>query len=645
MSRLLWKPTPRQVASSNMMHFMKFISSRTGRTITSYDELYDWSVEQIADFWALLWDYAGIVHSENYERVYEGNEIWNTTWFPGVKLNFAENLLRYRDDHTAIIFQSESGVTEKISYRELYQSVAQYAAGLQKLGVTEGDRVAAYIPNIPQAIIAMLAVTSLGAIWSSCSPDFGLRGVRDRFSQITPKVLITVNGYQYNGKKISIVERVKKIAEEIPSLEHIVIVPYIHVPDSIPGEWLGEDMLLQNDAAEITCTRHPFDHPVYIMYSSGTTGMPKCMVHGAGGTLLQHYKEHALHTNLTRNDTIMYYTTCGWMMWNWLVSALQVGATVAIYDGSPAYPSLGVLWENIQKYAITVFGTSPGFLTACENEGIRPGEQYELSHVRTILSTGAPLTETNFAWVYQSVKKDIQLSSISGGTDIISCFLLGNPLLPVYSGEIQCRGLGMKVEAYIEHGQPVQNEVGELVCTAPFPSRPIYFWNDENKNKYRAAYFEHFPGVWRHGDFIRITETGGIVVYGRSDATLNPKGVRIGTAEIYTPVEAMEEIADSLVVGQRWNNDIRIVLFVVLRAGFTLTDELKEKIRRQIRTLQTPRHVPSKIIAVPDIPRTRNGKKVELAVTRAIHGEDVPNIDSLANPDVLNQYRNLPGLQ
>ncbi len=546
----------------------------------------------------------------------------------------------------ALIGWNERGLSQRISYRQLYASVSSCAAGLRKLGISHGDRVAAFIPNIPEAVIAMLAATSIGALWSSCSPDFGLQGVLDRFGQIEPKVLFTVDGYQYQGNLYRCDEEVRQICARIPSIQKVVVIPYLGESASGNSETsMSWNELLAGSGGEISFEQLPFDHPVYIMYSSGTTGAPKCIVHGAGGTLLQHWKELVLHTNLTRSDTITYYTTCGWMMWNWLVSSLMVGSTVLLYDGSPAHPNINCLWDVIDAEQISVFGTSPKFLTSCQQLGLVPKASHSLASLKTILSTGSPLTASNFSWVYREVKSDLQLSSISGGTDIISCFMLGNPLLPVYSEEIQGRGLGMKVEAYDDHGRPVIDQTGELVCTKPFPSTPVFFWNDPDGQKYRQAYFDRYPGIWRHGDYIRITEHGGVVVYGRSDATLNPGGVRIGTAEIYNPVESMAEIADSIVIGQKWNDDIRILLFVVMADGLTLTEEVKSNIRRRIREQYTPRHVPAIILPIREVPRTLNGKKVEVAVARVIHGEPVSNRDALANPESLAQFENLPELK
>jgi len=619
------------------------MAKKTGREFESYHDFYDWSVANPQDFWESIWKLAEIRHSKPFDAVLKGTEIWNAVWFDGSRLNFAENLLRYDDDRCAIISWAEDRQPLKISYKELKTKVAACAAGLKKLGVKKNDRVAAFIPNIPEAIIGMLATTSIGAVWSSCSPDFGLQGVLDRFGQIKPKVLIATDSYTYNGKKYDSTEKLNKVIDAIASIEKVVVVSMTNDSNSIRKSISWSELLVDTDI-ELIFEQLPFDHPVYIMYSSGTTGVPKCIVHGAGGTLLQHFKEHYLHTNLTRKDVITYYTTCGWMMWNWLVSALAVGSTIFLYDGSPSYPDLSILWKAIEQEKISVFGTSPKFLAACQNLKLSPKDDFDLSSLKTILSTGAPLTAPQFEWCYQQIKEDMQLSSISGGTDIVSCFALGSPTLPVHAGELQCRGLGMKVETYDDNGRPVENEVGELVCSAPFPSRPICFWNDPDKLKYKATYFEHFPGVWWHGDFIKITDYGSVIVYGRSDATLNPGGVRIGTAEIYAPVEAMPEIADSLVIGQKWKDDIRIILFVVLAEGQALTEDLKDRIKKTIRQNTTPRHVPSKIIEVTDIPHTINGKKVEIAVARIVHGQEVPNIDALANPESLRQFEALPEL-
>ncbi|HEX2897766.1 MAG TPA: acetoacetate--CoA ligase [candidate division Zixibacteria bacterium] len=639
----IWAPSEKRAKASNMARYLRTISQKTGQRLDLYDQLYNWSIENIETFWASIWDLSEIRHSKKYETIINGNDIWNTSWFEGARLNFAENLLRVGNEHTAIIATSESRSRVSISYKELRSQVAACAAGLRELGVSKDDRVAAFIPNIPEAIIAMLATTSIGAVWSSCSPDFGFQSVMDRFGQIKPKVLIASDGYVYNGKKFDSIPKINQVIDAIDSIEQVVIVPLLNKTASSKKSIMWND-LLKDKSAQLEFEQLPFDHPVYIMYSSGTTGVPKCIVHGSGGTLLQHFKEHYLHTNLTSADVITYYTTCGWMMWNWLVSSLQIGATIYLHDGSPSHPNLGVLWKSVEEEKISVFGTSPKFLSACQNRRLKPGKESDLSSLKTILSTGSPLTEPQYEWVYKNVKEDVQLSSITGGTDIISCFALGNPMLPVYPGELQCRGLGMKVECFDDKGHPMIDEVGELVCTAPFPSRPIYFWNDPDKSKYKSAYFEHFHGVWRHGDFVKITDRGTVIVYGRSDATLNPGGIRIGTAEIYAPLEALPEIQDSLVIGQKWEDDVRIVLFVVLSDGQKLNNGLLDKIKKTIKDGATPRHVPSKIIQVTDIPHTINGKKVEIAVTRIVHGMPVLNVDALANPQSLEQFKNIPEL-
>ncbi len=645
-SQPIWKPTPERIEKSRLTDYRRHISSGRSHRYETYPELYDWSITEIENFWASIWEYSDIVHSRAYESVLKGSGMLDIRWFDGARLNFAENLLRYRDDRTAIIYRNETDEPTRLTFRELYLQVARCARGLKNLGVGAGDRVVGYITNRPETIIAMLAATSLGAVWSSCSPDFGFKGVYDRFGQIEPKVLFTVSEYSYHGKHFSPLDRVHKLTEDIPSIEHVVIVASrSNAPFESIEKAMSFSLLIDNNAANLAFAQLPFDHPVYIMYSSGTTGLPKCMVHGAGGTLLQHFKEHALHTDLTRDDVITYFTTCGWMMWNWLVSALQIGATVLLYDGSPSYPDANVLWRTIEEEQITVFGTSPKFLSVCENAGVMPAVERDVSSLRTILSTGSPLSVENFRWVYDDVKSDVQLSSISGGTDLISCFMLGNPILPVYPGEIQCRGLGMKVETYDDNGHAVIDRVGELVCTAPFVSMPVYFWNDPDGKKYRAAYFDHFPGVWRHGDYIKITPHGGVIVYGRSDATLNPGGVRIGTAEIYGPVESMDEIEECIVIEQKRDDDSRIVLFVVPAEGIEFTESLADKIKRRIREQASPRHVPALVVPITEVPRTMNGKKVEMAVTRVVHGRTVPNREALANPDALDQFVDIAELR
>ena len=641
MSKLLWTPPENRVRNSRMTDFAEFAGTETGRAFPEYADLYQWSVDNIADFWQYLWEFSRLIYTQPYTSVLDSSGMFGAVWFEGARLNFAENLLRYRDDKTAIIYQTESGVRQRMTYAELHDVVAAIATGLRKLGVTEGDRVAGFMTNRPEAIIAMLAATSIGAIWSSCSPDFGFKGVFDRFSQIEPKILFTIDGYHYGGKIYSTADKVRQLTESIPAIEKVIIVSDLKTPSPSSEKVISFTALAETPAATIEFTQLPFNHPVYIMYSSGTTGLPKCMVHGAGGTLLQHFKELALHTNLDRDDVITYYTTCGWMMWNWLVSSLMIGATIYLYNGHPAYSDYHILWQAIENEKITIFGTSPKYLTGCRSAGLSPGREHDLSSLKTILSTGAPLSDDDFDFVYSHVKKDVQLSSISGGTDIISCFMLGNPNLPVYSGEIQCRGLGMKVETFDDEGHSVKNQVGELVCTEPFPSMPAYFWNDPKKTKYINAYFNHFPGVWRHGDYIKITENGGIIVYGRSDATLNRAGVRIGTAEIYAPVESLDEIEDSIVIAQDRQGDSRIILFVVLGSGVDFGEALEKKINDTIRRLASPRHVPDLIVPVSQIPHTINGKKVELAVAKIINGREISNREALANPEALAEFERI----
>jgi acetoacetyl-CoA synthetase len=632
-----------------MHRFIGFVNMRHQLALADYDQLYHWSVENIPDFWAAMWDFAEIKCTKPFDRVADDlTKMPGTKWFPGARLNFAENLLRYRDDRIALIFKGETRPPVRLSYAQLYDEVARLAASLKEMGVTAGDRVAGFTPNMPQTTIAMLAATSIGAVWSSCSPDFGIKGVMDRFGQIRPKVLFAADGYFFKGKALDSLERVREITTRISSIERVVVTPYISETPELSGirnAVLFDDFKSSVSGLSIKFEQLPADHPLYIMYSSGTTGLPKCMVQGSAGILINQKKELLLHTDLKREDMIFYYTTCGWMMWNWLMSALSVGATLVLYDGNPFHPGGGALWEMAEAEKITVFGTSAGYLSALRSTGLRPRDHYDLSALRAILSTGSPLSEEGFEYVYDAIKPDLQLASISGGTDLNGCFALGNPMGPVYMGELQCRGLGMKVEAFDENGRPVLGRQGELVCTAPFPSMPIYFWDDSDGRKYAAAYFDVYPNIWRHGDYIEINEHGGVKIFGRSDATLNPGGVRIGTAEIYRQIDQLEEIEDSLVIGQNWKNDVRVILFVKIALGADLTDGLKDKIRSLIRANASPRHVPAKIIAVPDIPYTLNMKKVELAVKKMVEGKPVDNRDALKNPESLEFYANLPELQ
>ncbi|QTA80691.1 Acetyl-coenzyme A synthetase [Desulfonema limicola] len=649
MGKLLWQPAQEQIEKTNMYCFMKGINKKYNKNFTEFKDLWQWSVDNIPEFWAEMWNFAEIKASKPYDKVIEDvNKMPGAKWFPGARLNFAENLLRYRDDRTALIFHGEDQVKRSLTYAELYNEAACVAKSLKDAGVKTGDRVVGFMPNMPESIIAMLAAASLGAAWSSCSPDFGVKGVLDRFGQIKPKVLFTANGYFFKGKSIDSLERITNILGQIDSVEKVIVVPYTESnPDisRVPNGVLYDDFKSKQTGLEIEFEQLPFDHPLYIMYSSGTTGLPKCMVQSAGGILIHQMKEHILHTDLKREDNIFYFTTCGWMMWNWLTCALSVGAAVILYDGNPFQPGPEALWQMAEEDKITVFGTSAGYIAALMNSGLKPKEKFDLSSLRALLSTGSPLSMEGFDFIYQEISKDLQLASISGGTDINGCFALGNPMDPVYAGELQCRGLGMKVEAFDENGKPVYNQQGELVCTAPSPSMPIYFWDDPDGKKYHSAYFDVFPGVWRHGDYIEINDRGGVTIYGRSDATLNPGGVRIGTAEIYRQVEMLDEIEDSLVVGQNWKNDVRVVLFVKMMPGYKLNDDLKNRIRQTIRTNASPRHVPSKIIEVPDVPYTLNMKKVELAVKKTIQGEAVLNKDALKNPEALDYYAGLKELK
>lgn len=646
----LWIPSEELAENSNIVDFIRYVNRKFKMDLGSYEEIYQWSVSEIEFFWDSLLEYSGIVYEGTKEAVLKRNSPPGVVspgaeWFPGIKLNFAENLLRHRGTDTAIVEHNESGETVQISQDMLYRRTASLHLALKKLGVGIGDRVAAFIPNISEAVIGMLAASSLGAAWSSTSPDFGHKGVLERFQQITPKVLIAVDGYFYNGKKIPLTGIIDQLASELPGLEAIIIIRKTG-EDLSPLYGKGIQIfkmqdILRIEAGEIEFARLPFGHPLYIMYSSGTTGKPKCIVHGTGGTLLQHYKELALHTNLKKGDTIFYFTTTGWMMWNWLVSSLFIGAAVVLYDGSPFCPGPETLWQAIDSLGINVFGTSPKFLSATEKAGLIPNERFHLNSLRTMLSTGSPLSDNNFRWVYKNAKQDLQLSSISGGTDIISCFMLGCPILPVYSEEIQCRGLGMKVESFDENGKSVTCQKGELVCTGLFPSMPVFFWNDGGNELYNKAYFDNFPGVWRHGDYIKITGKGGVIVYGRSDATLNPGGVRIGTAEIYRSVESVPEITDSILASRYIENDSDIVLFVVLNQGMNLNDGIKLQIRKKIKEDLSPRHIPKYIYQINEVPVTLNGKKVEIAVTRIINGEEATNLEALANPHSLEQFVNL----
>jgi len=612
----------------------------------SYNDLYQWSIDDSAAFWESLCEFCDVRFDTPATTILSRpGDIMYAGWFAGSKLNYAAHLLRHKGDRAAIVFFGENGVRRELSFDQLRQAVADVAAGLQSSGVVKGDRVAGFLPNCPEAIIAMLATTSLGATWSSCSPDFGVNGVVDRFGQIEPKVLFAANGYFYNGKRIDSLPIIAGIVEKIPSITTTVISPFLSDSEdlsSVNNAVAWRDFAVADSVMSFVPVE--FNHPLYVMYSSGTTGVPKCIVHGHGGSLLQHLKEHVLHTNISEQDRLFYFTTCGWMMWNWLVSGLATGATLILFDGSPFFDDGRILWTMAEQEAVTVFGTSAKYISALEKAGVRPRNDFDLSQLRAVLSTGSPLAPESFDYVYDAIGENLQLASIAGGTDILSCFAIGNPVLPVRRGELQCRGLGMAVEIFDDAGNSLLEENGELVCTKPFPSAPVSFWNDAGNARYRAAYFERFPGIWAHGDFAELTEQGGFIIHGRSDSVLNPGGVRIGTSEIYRQVEKLHEVVESIVIGQNWGDDVRVVLFVVLRPEVDLDDELRKRICIAIRENTTPRHVPAKILAVPDIPRTKSGKIVELAVRSVVHGEAVKNTEALANPEALEHFRNIAEL-
>jgi acetoacetyl-CoA synthetase len=645
----LWQPSPARIAGANLTAFMSQAKADWGIECGDYDTFYDWSIAEIEKFWLSFWDFCGVIAETRGERVLiDGDKMPGARFFPDAKLNFAENLLRRRDDSDALVFRGEDRVRRRLTHRELYDGVSRLTQALAAAGVGEGDRVAGFMPNLPETIIAALAVNALGAIWSSCSPDFGVQGVLDRFGQIEPKVLFCPDGYFYNGKAHDSLSRVREFARQLPSLTRIVVVPYISdAPDIsiIERAVTLEDFVAPYTAGEIAFRRIDFNAPLYIMYSSGTTGKPKCIVHGQGGTLLQHLKEHRLLCDVKRDDRVFYFTTCGWMMWNWLITALASEATLMLYDGSPFYPDGNILWSYAAEENFTLFGTSAKYIDALKNAGLDIASNHDLPALRTITSTGSPLVPESFDYVYAHVKRDVCLSSIAGGTDIVSCFMGGDPIGPVWRGEIQKRSLAMAVEVFDDQGKPVRGQKGELVCTRPFPSMPVCFWDDPGDTRYRAAYFETYPNIWHHGDYVELTEHNGIVVYGRSDATLNPGGVRIGTAEIYRQVEGLAEIEEAIVVGQEWDGDTRVVLFVRLAPGATLDEALIARIKTRVREGCTPRHVPAKVIQVADIPRTKSGKIVELAVRDVIHGRPIKNKEALANPQALDLFKELPELR
>ncbi len=644
----LWQPSDSQIAASQMTAFLRHLEVTQDKFFSSYQELHRWSIENPKSFWQAVWDFCGVIASSPFDQVVENLERFpGASWFPGAKINFAENLLRFDGDGIAIISLLENGKRQRLTHAELYLAVEKLSAAMRAHGIVKGDRVAGLMPNISETVIAMLATASIGAIWSSCSPDFGVSGACDRFNQIEPRLFFTASSYCYDGKVIDCLDKVSAIQRRMKSLEMTIVVSLNNDDEEFSNltktqSW--DSFVSAAPNSPLVFTPVEFDHPLYIMYSSGTTGVPKCIVHGAGGTLLQHLKEHKLHTDLSVADTLFYFTTCGWMMWNWLVSALATGCTLVLYDGSPFASGGQILLDAIDDEGITVFGTSAKYISAIEKQGLKPRATHKLDSLKTILSTGSPLSETSFDYIYRDFKSDIRLSSISGGTDIISCFMLGNPNLPVYSGEIQCLGLGMAVEFWHANDEAQVGTSGELVCVKPFPSTPVGFWKDEADKRFLSAYFKQNPGVWTHGDYGELTQHAGVIIQGRSDAVLNPGGVRIGTAEIYRQIESLPEIVDAVAVGQDWETDERVILFVVLQGSIKLTEDLVTLIKRTIRTNTTPRHVPAKIIAVPDIPRTISGKIVELAVRKVIHQEKVDNTDALANPEALKFFMDLKEL-
>lgn len=650
MNTILWRPDDERIANAPVTAFRHFVNERHQLALENYTQLHAWSVSATADFWSAMWDFNGIVCDTKGDRIIDnGDAMPGASWFPDAALNYAANLLRRNDNSIAIVFRSENGEQTELTHAQLTAQVASLARALRRDGVTVGDRVAGFVPNMPQAIVAMLATASIGAVWSSCSPDFGLSGVLDRFGQIEPKVLFTADGYHYNGKQHDSLELVSELTESMPSVQRVVVIDYLGKGElSGRAKNIGESFeRLSNDGSSepLQVENLPFNHPLFIMFSSGTTGKPKCIVHSAGGTLLQHVKEHQLHVGLKADERIFFFTTCGWMMWNWLVSGLALEGTLMLFDGSPFQPDGNVLFDYAEQADINYLGTSAKFIDACNKAGIEPRKTHNLSKLKSILSTGSPLVPESFDYVYEKIATDVCLSSMSGGTDIVSCFALGNPTLPVVRGELQCIGLGMDVQSYSDEGKALAvGEKGELVCVKPFPCMPVGFFNDDNGQRYHDAYFDRFDNIWCHGDYISLTDQAGMIIYGRSDAVLNPGGVRIGTAEIYRQVEQFDEVVESLVIGQSWDNDVRVVLFVRLRDALQLDEALIKRIQKHIRDNATPRHVPARIVQVDDIPRTRSGKIVELAVRKIVHGESVDNIDALANPEALALFKDRPEL-
>ncbi|MEP9377774.1 acetoacetate--CoA ligase [Aquabacter sp. CN5-332] len=646
----LFQPSAARVASTHIAGLISQVNSLHGTNLSTYRDLHAWSIKDPGDFWSLVWDDCKVIGEKGSRQLIDADKMPGAKFFPDAKLNFAENLLRGRGDGEAMVFWGEDKAKARVTHDELRALVSRLQQALKAEGVGVGDRVAAMMPNMPQTVAIMLATASLGAIFSSCSPDFGERGVLDRFGQIEPKVFFCCDGYWYNGKRVAIADKLAQVAAGLPTPSKVVVVPYLGEAEVVAEKLSPRGVTLDAFiapfvSAEVTFERVPFNQPLYICFSSGTTGVPKCIVHGVGGTLLQHMKEHRYQSDFNAGDRLFYFSTCGWMMWNWLVSGLAIGATLCLYDGSPFAPGPQVLFDYAQAERFTLFGTSAKYIDSLHKEGLRPRDTHDLSSVKLITSTGSPLAPEGFDYVYDAIKSDVPLASISGGTDIISCFVLGDPTSPVWKGEIQAAGLGMAVDVWSEDGKPVKEERGELVCTRPFPSMPVMFWNDPEGAKYHAAYFERFPNVWCHGDFALWTKHGGMVILGRSDATLNPQGVRIGTAEIYAQVEQIPDVLESVAIGQEWDNDVRVVLFVRLREGVKLDDALTAKIKTQIRTGASPRHVPAKVVQVGDIPRTRSGKITELAVREVVHGRPVKNTEALANPEALSEYKDLETLK
>ena len=645
----MWTPSQDRIEASLLAKFIAATSKQSGNTALDYDAIWNWSVSSPNQFWDALWDFCGIIGDKSGPVMAQTDTLIDTQFFPNAKINFAENLLGHAGEGPCIIFRSEDGGRIEWSWDDLKQTVSKLQQVLIAQGIGQGDRVAGFVPNVPEAIAAMLAVTSLGAVWSSCSPDFGLNGVKDRFGQIEPKILFTADAYHYNGKTHSSLDVAAQLVQEMPSVQKVIVIPYVETSADISVlgakglHWA--DALAAYEAKEIAYTRIDFASPLYIMFSSGTTGLPKCIIHSVGGVLLQHLKEHQLQCDIKPNDRLFYFTTCGWMMWNWLVTGLASGATLILFDGSPFYPDGNIMTDIAASEGVTQFGTSAKYIDACAKAGIKPIETHDLSALRTILSTGSPLAPEGFDYIYSDWKSDVCLSSVAGGTDIVACFVGGSPISPVYRGQCQKRHLGMNTQVFDENGKPVQGEPGELVCTSAHPSMPVGFWNDPDRKKYSAAYFEKFDNIWHHGDWVELTAQGGMTFFGRSDAVLNPGGVRIGTAEIYRQVERIEEVLEGLVIGQQWDNDVRVVLFVRLREGAILDDALTKRIKTEIRQNATPRHVPAKVIAVADIPRTKSGKITELAVRDVVHGRVVKNTEAMANPEALDLFKDLAELQ